>query len=176
MRFLLQIICICLLTLGMSSCGFHLRGVQPVSPELKNLYLKTKDPYGQLTHNLQDAFQLAGIQLAESPSAANYVLDILSETQAKELISVSGTQQTRQYNLILTVTFRITTPNDTVVLAPQQLSETRVFTMQANQILGDSNEEIGMYQQMRRDIVNDIMNRIASPEVMYSIRNAKAHL
>ncbi len=162
-----------LILLALTSCGFHLRGEEPITPELQHLYLKTKEPYSQLTHNLKAYFKLAGIHLTDSPETATYVLNILSETQNDILINVSGTQQTRQYSLVLTVNFQMTRPDGTVVLPQQAVTETRVFTMQANQILGGSNEETTMYQQMRRDIIFDLMNRLTSQHVTNLLEEAK---
>lgn len=168
-----RIISVILISLCLASCGFHLRGVQPVNPELQTMYFKTAEPYGQLTRNLKQYFTMSGVNLTDTPNAANYVFDLMSETQREDLISVSGTQQTRQYNLVLTTVFQITKPDGTVVLPPQTISRSSVFTMQANQILGGSNEETSMYDQMRQDIVFDVMNRLSSLEVAQRLKDAK---
>src|SRR3990167_9659458 len=96
-RILLGITLLCLLLTG---CGFHLRGSMPLSPPLHNLYLKTKDPYGPLARNLRDYFKYSHVPLASSPETASAVLDILNVTESQELLNVSGTQLTRQYNLV----------------------------------------------------------------------------
>src|SRR5580765_4776974 len=89
----------------LTSCGFHLRGPTPLPPPLKSLYLQTPDPYGQLTRNLKRSLRMSGVELSSTPAGAKTVLVIMSETSGQQLLSVSGTQQTRQYNLSLTVTF-----------------------------------------------------------------------
>lgn len=156
-----------LLALLLSSCGFHLRGSMPLSPPLQRLYLKTQSPYGELTHNLQQYLKMSGVYLADSPQDASTVLDIISETTSQQLLGVSGTQQTRQYNLTLNVSFQVTDPKGNVLVAPVTLTQSRTLPINANQILAGSNEATALYQQMRRAIVFDIMNRLSSQEITY---------
>lgn len=170
---LLKSALVMLAALWLSACGFQLRGTETLGPELQNLYVKTSDPYGPLTRNLERYMKMSDLHLASTPADAKFVLEILSDTEHQDLISVSPTLQTRQYNLVLSVVFRITRPNGEALLPPQTISETRVFTMQANQILGGSNEETSMYQQMREDIIYAIMNRLTSQDVSTALKDIK---
>ena len=166
MLFRLYLTIALIITLCLTSCGFQLRGAAPLSPPLKRMYIKTVDPYGQLTHNLRDYLTLSGVELTDTPQAASTVLQIISETPSQQLLSVNASQQTRQYNLILSVTFEITTPAGAVLMPPTTLSESRTFTTLSDQILGGTNEENTLYQQMRLAIVYDIMNRLSSKDVV----------
>jgi LPS-assembly lipoprotein len=148
----------------LSGCGFHLRGPTELPPPLKNVYLQTQQPYGELTKDLTQYLTLSGAHLTNSASQADTILVIKQESTDQQLLGVGGTQQTRQYNLILTVAFEITNKQGVVLVPLQALSETRTLAVQANQILGSSNETTNLYQQMRRTIVYNIMNRLASKE------------
>src|SRR5579864_4823458 len=104
MRTLLMIVlCFCLI-----SCGFHTRGAMILPPPLRTLYLQTNDPYGQLTKNLTLYLKMSGVHLTKTPAEASSILDILGEKTSEQLLNISGTQATRQYNLTLTVNYRIT--------------------------------------------------------------------
>ena len=159
-------------SLMLSACGFHLQGEMVLAPPLHRMYLQTPNPYGYLARNLKDALKLSKVHLVSSPNEAQTVLVILSDDTSQELLSVSGTNQTRQYNLHVTVTFEITTANGVVILPPQVFTETRAYTVQANQILGSSNEASLFYRQMRRALAYTIMNRIASREVTNMVNAA----
>ena len=160
-----RITCIFLATLFLSACGFHLRGEAPLSPSLKNLYIQTADPYGALTRNLRVYLKTSGVELTDSPQSARTILHIISDTQSQQLLSVSGLQQTRQYNLLLTVVFEVTTPKGTILVPPQTLTESRILTTLSDQILSSTNEQTTLYQQMRLAIVYDIINRLSSHDV-----------
>jgi LPS-assembly lipoprotein len=154
-----------LISLLLTGCGFHLRGQTTFAPPLQRIYIKTQAPYSELTHNLRQYFQMSNIYVANSPSDASSILEIISENTSQQLVGVSGTQQTRQYNLTLSVTFAVTKPNGQVLVIPETLSETRVLPISSGQILGGSNEATALFQLMRRAIVFDIMNRLSSMEV-----------
>ena len=154
-----------LLLFCLNSCGFHLRGEFSLAPALHKLYLESKDPYGQLTRNLKQYLKMSGVQLTTTPEEANTVLTIISETETQNLISIDNSQLTRQYNLVLTVTYQITTPNGEVLVPPQAVAESRTLPIQSNQILAGSNEETTLYQQMRQAIVYAIVSHLSSNDV-----------
>ncbi|VVC76234.1 LPS-assembly lipoprotein LptE [Aquicella siphonis] len=163
-----------LLCLGfaLAGCGFHLQGETRLAPPLHRMYLQTSDPYGQLARNLQQYLKLSKVQLVSSPQEATAILNILHDNTSQELLSVSGTQQTRQYTLKVTVTFEISDAKGRTIISPQTLSESRTMTVQSNQVLGSSNEASLFYQQMRRTLAYAIMKRIASKEITQAIENA----
>ena len=155
-------IIICLL---LASCGFHLQGEMPLAPPLKRLYLQTPDPYGYLSKSLKQYLKMSHVTLVDNPDKADSILAITNDYASQVFLSVSGTQQTRQYNLVVTVVFEITDNKGRVIVPPQTLAETKPVTIQSNQVLGSSNEVTLYYQQMRRTLAYAIMNRIASKEI-----------
>lgn len=158
-----------LLPLG---CGFHMQGEKHLSPQLQRLYVQAQDPYGYLVRNLQQYLRLSHVQLVTSPAEALTTLAITQDSTSQHLLSVSGTQQTRQYLLQVTVTFEINNAKGQMIVQPQTLTESRAITVQSNQILGSSNEATLYYQQMRRALAYAIINRLASKEVTHLIDEA----
>lgn len=169
MRFKILFFLLCFL---LSSCGFHLQGEKHLATPLHRLYLQSSSPYGQLERSIKQYLKQSNVQLVSSPNEANTILAITQDEPSQELLSVSGTQQTRQYNLRVTVTFVITTAKGLTIVGPQTLSETRTITIQSNQVLGSSNEANLFYQQMRRTLAYSILNRIASRELTQTINRA----
>lgn len=150
------------LFLGLVGCGFQPRGAFPLAPPLYNLYIQSCDPYGRLTRYIKQYLKASHVHVTCSPQTATTVLHILQEDEGQQLLSVGGTQQTRQYNLTLTVSFQITNACGVVLVPTQLLSQSRVIPIQVSQVLGGSNEANILYNQMRRDIAFDLMNRLAS--------------
>ena len=151
--------------LCLTGCGFHLRGEAGFAPPLTSIYLKTNDPYGQLSRNLQNYLSMSNA-LATHQKDASVTLHLLGESTHEQLLSVSGTQQTRQYNLYLSVHFQLEDSNDNVIVPPETLTESRTLTLESSQILGSTNEASMLYQQMRGAIVYDIINRITSQDII----------
>ena len=154
-----------LLLISITSCGYHLRGSMPLAPPLHKLYLETTDPYGLLTRYLKQFLKVSGVTLVEKCEDSTAVLIILREATSQQLLGMSGTQQTRQYNLILNVTFQVNDPLGKVLIPPQNIMETRSFTIKSDQILAGSNEANNLYNQMRQAIVYDMMARLSSNEM-----------
>ncbi len=163
-----------IICLWLSGCGFHARGPMTLAPPLQNLYLQTADPYGQLAKNIRVYLKMSGIHLAQTPAAATSVLEILSENTSEQLLNISGTQTTRQYNLILTVAYRITDNKGNILTDTQIATETRSLTIDANQMLSSSNQAVSLYQQMRIAIVYDIMSRLASRDITAVLTKSKS--
>lgn len=166
---------VCILCCCLSACGFQLRGTAQLSPPLKKLYIQTANPYGQLTRNLKESLQTSGVEVVDSPQSATTILNIINETEGRQLLSVSGTQQTRIYNLTLSVDFEVTSPKGAVLVPALTLAENRTFTTASDLILGGTNEQNILYQQMRQAIVYDIMNRLSSREVTTILMESKKH-
>ena len=161
------------LTLFISSCGFHPRGSVTLSPSLQQLYIKSADPYGWLPRSLANYLSYSGVHTTTSAENADTILEIQSVTKNEQLLSVSGTQQTRQYNLILSVTFQLTDPKGQILVASQTVSESRILTVASDQILGGSNEADNLYQQMHQPILYDIVTRLTSRNVTTALEQKK---
>lgn len=160
-----RLIAAILLALTLASCGFQPRGETSLALPLQTLYLESSDPYGELAMNLKQYLKASHVKIVAAPKEASTVLEIISEQTGQQLLSVGGTQQTRQYNLTLTVQFQITHPNGAVLVPPQTVAEARTIPILANQTLAGSNEATNLYRKMRQAIVYDIMNRISSKDV-----------
>ena len=162
MRFLARNFCLFIIVTLLSSCGFHLRGQMTLAPPLHRVYLQAPEIYEPLARYLRQSLKMSGVYLASSPKDAITILEIIKETESEPLLSVSNTQQTRQYDLVLTVTFQITSPEGRILIPPQTVSEKRTLTVQTNQVLATTNEAASLFRQMRIAIAYDIMSLLAS--------------
>ena len=154
-----------LLALLLTACGFHPRGQIPLAKPLKNMYLQTDNPYGQLSRSIKQYLKMSGVNLTSSPQQATIILHIIQESLSKDLVSYNSSQQTRQYNLKLTVVFDLQDAQGKILMPPYAVKEERSLTLQSSQVLAGGNEAALLIQQMQRDIVFDIMSRISSKDV-----------
>lgn len=150
---------------SLAACSFQLRNNVPLAPPLHQIYLETNDPYGSLARDIKQSLQTAHAQVAPIREEAETVLAILQDTRSNILLSVNATQQTRQYNLHLVVEFEVKDNKGNVIVPSQILTQDKPITIQANEVLGSSNELNLFYQQMQREIVNSMMYRLSSIEI-----------
>lgn len=168
--------CIAALSLSVfiSACGFHAQGKAVLAQPLQKIYIETPDPYGYLARYLKENLKMSGAVITTDASQATTILDIVQDDSTQTLLNVSGTQQTRQYNIGVLVTFKILNNKNVIVVDSQTLSTTRTITVQSNQILGSSNESTLFYRQMRHELAGAIINRIASKEITRIVNTAYA--
>lgn len=171
-QFITRYLILCIIGIFLSACGFHPQGKAVLAPPLRTLYVESPDPYGFLPRYLKENLKMSGVTLTTKPELASAVLEVTHDDSTQVLLNVSGTQQTRQYNIGVTVTFRITNNKGIIIVDSQTLSTTRVITVQSNQILGSSNESTLFYRQMRRELAGAIINRIASKEITQVVNTA----
>jgi LPS-assembly lipoprotein len=166
--------CAAFCMLLLCSCGFHIRGQMALPKPMQSVYIESVEPYGTLVRNLQQSLQMSNVHVVENPDEAQTRLVILRDDTSEKLLSVGGTQQTRQYKLTVTTKFEVTDSTGRILVPSQTLSESRVITVQSNQILGSSNEANLYFQQMRRTLASAIMYRLASHDITTMIDTAYA--
>ncbi|HVY53282.1 MAG TPA: LPS assembly lipoprotein LptE [Gammaproteobacteria bacterium] len=162
-----------LLTWLISSCGFHPRSPATLAKPLQSLYFQSKDPYSALSRLLKQNLKMSGVSLASNAQEATTTLSILQESMGQDLLSINSSQQTRQYNLHLTIVFQVSDSHGEVLVTPQTLTETRTLTLQSNQVLAGSNQAAMLYNDMRRSIAYNIMNRLASKDISKAINHVQ---
>ncbi|OAI48411.1 hypothetical protein AYO45_05025 [Gammaproteobacteria bacterium SCGC AG-212-F23] len=151
--------------LCLTACGFHLRGPFTLAPPLQTVYIESADPYGKLIRNVRDYLKMSGVRIVTQAKDATAILVLSKDTEGQQLVSVSSSQQTRQYNLTLSATFRVDHPNGTTWISQQEVSDSRPITIQSNQVLAGSNEATIFYQIMRQNLAYNIIYALASAGV-----------
>ena len=92
--------------LAQTSCGFRLRGMVNISPELLPIAVTADGIYIQLTSVLTQTLQGAGLTVVE-PAVANSILHLRSERYEKQLLTVATSGESQTYSLQYRVQFKI---------------------------------------------------------------------
>jgi len=142
----------------LAACGFKLRGQQTFPFETINVPSQT--PLGvQLQRNIAAASERT--KVVPSPTDAEAVLSVLTEQQEKVILSLNSQGQVREYQLRYRVVFRVSNPKGGDFIAPTAMLLTRDITFN-NAVLAKEAEEAQLYQEMRSDMVQQIMRRLAA--------------
>ncbi len=154
------------LALTLSACGFHLRG----SDGSFTL------PFATLYINLPEASPLAidfkrnvrangGTEIVNEKGLADGVIDVLvdpDKTRTKTILSLDSNGRVREYQLGYTITFRVIDKNGVQLLAPTNISLNRPITFNESQLLAKETEEALLYRDMKTDMVQQMLRRIAA--------------
>jgi len=150
------------LALGLAGCGFQLR--QTTDFAFKSLYLDVP-PTSALGVELRRHLAANQVELlteaAQRPQA-QAILDILGEQRVKTVVGVSATGQVREFNLRLTLKFRLRTPQGKELIPETELVQQRALTYDEVYALAKESEELLLYRNMQSDIVQQILRRMAA--------------
>ncbi len=154
--FMHRIIGVTLLALAMSACGFQLRGMMDFS--FKSLHLQGKTL--SISKDLKQAFKTNAIQVVNTAEDAEVLMELLSESNEKRILSLSGGGLVREYELNYKVSFRTRAQTSPTWSAPQTVQVRRDFSYDDKVLLGKAEEEERLNTDMRKDAVREMMRRL----------------
>jgi LPS-assembly lipoprotein len=142
----------------LASCGFHLRGRADLPFE--TMYVAGMD-YSDFTGQLKRAIESSSAtRLARSPESAQAILELLGESQERQILALSGGGRVREFELRYRVRFRLHdgkgrhwVPSDEVVLR-------RDLTYDDTQVLAKEQEAQLLFRDMQNDAVAQVLRRI----------------
>ena len=146
----------------LTACGFHLRGQSELPVELKTLYLQSPNPYSPMTKQLKQTLQHLGINLVNSPNLAQLTLQIIRDQLNQSESIVGANTQVREFYLTYILGYQLIDQEGELVVPQQFVSATRNFTADTNRSLGTSNERKTLEQEMHRDVIFQLLNRLNS--------------
>lgn len=157
---LLLSLCLCALLGG---CGFQLRGAggtAALPQEWYSMYLATADPNGELGRDLRALFAANGVQWAEQPADANYVLQLGPERFSRRNLSINADARAAEFELTLRVRFAVNRRGEGAVIEDTDATVVRQMENDPRNVVGKA-EEIRILQgEMRADLSRQIMRRI----------------
>ena len=146
----------------LTACGFQLRGAQTLP--FKSIYVAVPDN-SEFGARLKRAVRASNsTTLAEDKEEAEVVFSITQDVVDKFVLSVNNAGQARDYELRYRFGFALTDPQGRSLLAPVTLTQQRIVTMNpsiAQEVLAKQQEEVLLRQDMQRDLVQQVMRRLA---------------
>jgi LPS-assembly lipoprotein len=145
---------------ALASCGFHLRGPQPLA--FSSLYVGANQ-YSDLGSALRRQVILSGTTTVEEDEAkAEARLQILVNERTREILSLTATGKVREYELEQRIRFRLVNQAGDELLPPTNLIARREYTFNDELILGKEQEEALLFRDMEADLVQQLMRRLAA--------------
>lgn len=155
---------------SLTACAFKLRGQNELPPALRVLYVESDDPYGQFNIKLQNTLRSSDVTLVDSPSSAKVILQISKPVLADRGVTIGSSNQTRIYNISYSVRYVLKTPQGKPILPPQTLTSSRSLTLSPNQLLESNNQLTLLEQEMQRELITLLFDRLTSQQVAQALR------
>ena len=149
-----------LLAMGvLGACGWRLRGKI-------DLPYKTVLISGNLTQELRDdldmMFRVNDIQIVKTAKDAELVLEIISEQNARQVLSYNSAGQITAYRIISRIVFRAFDPNGIELISESDIYLTRDIDFNQSNVQAFDQQVADFIRAMRIDLVAQLMRRLES--------------
>ena len=155
-----KIFIICLALLGMTSCGFHLRGAYQLPEAMNVSFIQASDDNSELVNALKRTLKASNIKLAKTRQQASAVIFIGNELQEKRVLSVDSQGRAREYEINYQISFNVSADKSDFLIAEQKIKLQRDFLFDTEDVLGKSREQQTLVKDMKQDMVRLIMLRL----------------
>ena len=140
-----------------TGCGFQLRGTAELP--FKTISVPAETPLAvDLQRNITSGTNAKIVPASENPQA---VLALLSEGRERLILSLNAQGQVTEYELRYLVSFRVYSPKGADFIPANQIVLRRPITFN-DQVLAKEEEAELIYREMRQDMVQLIMRRLAA--------------
>ena len=152
----LAVLCVLLL----SGCGFHLRGTETSRVQLPPTYLT--GPAGPLQREVRHYLAVSAVPVVEEQKDAQLVINLIGEDVQRRVLSVGSTGKVEEYEVHYGATYSVARANGARLIPKETLGQQRSYSFNETDVLAKDTEQQRLVQDMRRDVVRQMMLRLQS--------------
>ncbi len=153
------------LALGLTGCGFRLRGALQLPFASLRTNLSERSEIGR---ELRAQLAASGVQvLGPAPAGqpqppVDVELTVLTEQRERAVVGVTATGQVRELQLRVRFKFRVRSGKGRDLIDDVELLQERDLSYDESLVLGKQAEEELLYREMQSDTVRQLMRRLAA--------------
>ena len=119
-RSVARVVIVAVIALGISGCGFQLRGTGQTTILLESVYLNAIDNSGALARELIDSLEQSGVEFTSNGNA-QVSIRLDRERFSRRPVSTTGQINVAEYELTLEVGFEVLTRGGDVLIPPTRI-------------------------------------------------------
>jgi len=146
------------LTLLISACGWHLRGITPLPAEMKVLHLQSQAGTA-FNQSLKLQLEFNGVFLTENAADAPSILQIDAVDIERRPLSISSNGRVSEYELNGRLNARLLRPLQESEVQ-YELKARRRYTNDINNVTGTANEAREQRKALEQDLVSKLLRRL----------------
>lgn len=147
-------------SLVLAGCGFELRKA-PIFA-FKSVAVPGTTAFANAVRRNLRATGTVTVVPADQLQTAEAIVDILTESRDNLVLSTNASGQVREFQLRLTVRFRVRTPAGKELLGATEIQQTRDITYNETAALAKEGETELLYRDMQADIAQQMLRRLAA--------------
>ena len=139
------------------ACGFHLRGHEKITSTDSSNIVVLSSSAPNVSSEVTSLLNLGGAHIVTARDEADYILTLSDETFDRQVLSVSAaTGKVKEYQLTLNARMSVSGKKGENLVNNESVGVTRDYTFDDTSILGKSNEE----SVLREDLVKQVSMQI----------------
>jgi LPS-assembly lipoprotein len=144
----------------LAGCGFQMRGVATLPPEMAQTYIETTDRHSVFYRKLRDGLRQAGVDVVDSPIDATAMLRIASDETGQRVLSVSARNVPTEFEVFYAVAYDVMS-EEKVLLPSRTQSLTRDYIWDETRVLGKEREAEMLREALADDLVRVILIQLS---------------
>ena len=149
------------LVLFLSACGFQLRGTAALPFETLYIPNTSGGVALDLKRNIQSGTRT---RVVDDEKSAQARLELSGETKSRNILSLSGAGRVRELQLVYRINLRVHDGKGGEFVPLTTLSISRDLTYNDTDVLAKEAEEAAIYREIQRDLVQQILRRLAAAQ------------
>ncbi len=159
------------LSIVLSGCGFHLRGVEIAVVDIGTVYLDVGNEHGEIEQLLLRHFERNNVEVVTSPENAAFSLYISEERNYRRPVVTTMDIRVAEYEIRQEVDIELKASSGKLLVPMAVVFAERTYTFDDENLESSSDEEALLLREMRQDLVRQIFWRMNT-----TIRNARESL
>jgi LPS-assembly lipoprotein len=147
------------LAVALAACGFHIRGDAPLP--FKSMAIVGAEGSSLVVDLRRTLRGNARVTLVDRPDQAEVTLYIVSNTNDKSILTLSGGGRVREFQLSQKLVFRVANPAGAEWLPMSEINVRRDFSFNDSQALAKEGEERLLMADMQADVVQQLIRRLS---------------
>ena len=157
------VLALLLSALLLSACGFQPRGqTLDLSAIPGPVHITGIRPYSPLARALQKEFKAAGLPIANGAAESGSTLRFTRYDKDSRVLSVNNRNKAVEYELEESAEFALYQSGGSELTPPQTVRVLRILLRPSDAILGANREEVLLREDMRHELAQRIVRRLAA--------------
>ena len=166
----IRLLLLLLLSSALISCGYSLRSNDAINERFNSLQIDLSQPNSEFSQLLRRSLEVADVSIElitgteeEILASTIPVLPLGNEQVSARPVTVNPRARAAQYEMRLSITIALGQSNR-LLIEPETLFIDRTYFEDIENIAGNREEVEIITQEMRRELVNQIMRRLEAVE------------
>ena len=144
---------------SLAGCGFHLRGVIELPPELSRTHISGISEYSDFAATLRQQLRANGVEIVEADQSTA-TLRITRHRITRQVLAVGADGKVREFELLGVLSFEVRKADKTVLLKNQTITLTREFIFDPDDVLGKTEEEALLREDLTENLARLMIYRL----------------